>query len=78
MPKNDHFTLTKPERDEMISEIKHFFQIERDEDIGDLAADIVLDFILEKLSPKFYNRGLADAHDYFLERTEDLLGLQKY
>jgi uncharacterized protein (DUF2164 family) len=37
----------------VISEIKHYFAKERDEEPGDLAAGRVLDFITEKLVPVF-------------------------
>ena len=46
----------------MIAEIKHYFAKERDEDLGDLAAGMVLDFITEKLAPDFYNQGVDKAY----------------
>ena len=61
----------------MIGQIRDFFLKERGEDIGDLAADIVLDFIVEKMALKFYNKGIDDAYAYMTDRIPDLLSLQK-
>ena len=40
----------------MIAEVKYYFAEERDEEPGDLAADIVLGFITEKLARVFTTR----------------------
>ena len=69
--------ISKERRDEMISEIKTYFSRERGEDLGDLAADLVLDFVTEKLAPGFYNQGVADASRYMEEMIADLSSLQK-
>ncbi len=71
------FTLAKEQRDEMIALIKDYFLKERDQDLGDLAAALVLDFFMEKLAPAFYNQGVYDSYRYAVQRAEDLLGLQK-
>ena len=76
--KNVNFiTLTKERRDDIVSEIKNFFLQERDEEIGDLAADLILDFILEKIAPEIYNQGIYDSHRYMHDAVEDLLSIQK-
>jgi len=69
--------VTKERRDEMISQIKNYFLKERDEEIGDLAAGLILDFILKKLAPEFYNQGVYDSHQYIKDAAEDLLSIQK-
>jgi len=56
MKKENRIRLTKERRDELVSEIKNYFLKEREEEIGDLAAGLVLDFIVEKIAPEFYNR----------------------
>ena len=60
----------------MIAEIKAFFSSERNEKIGDLAAGMVLDFIIEKLAPEFYNLGVYNSYRYMKESAEDLLGIR--
>ena len=69
--------LSKENRDEMISGIKQYFLREREEEIGDLAAGLFLDFILEKLAPVFYNQGVDDSYEYMKDAAEDLLSVRK-
>lgn len=77
MKRDDGIKLTKEIKDEMISEIKAYFSKEREEEIGDLAAGLILDFILEKLAPEFYNQGIHDSQKYMKDAAEDLLSIQK-
>ena len=77
MRNENTLTVTRERRDEMVSLIKNYFLKERDEEIGDLAAGLFLDFILEKLAPEFYNQGVYDSHRYIKDAAEDLLSIQK-
>lgn len=45
-----------------------------DEEIGDLQADLLLDYVLGEIGPTVYNRAIADAKAYFLLKTDDLDG----
>jgi uncharacterized protein (DUF2164 family) len=69
--------LPKEIQDEMIAEIKNYFSKEREEEIGDLSAGLMLDFIVEKLAPEFYNQGVCDSHWYMHDAAEDLLSIRK-
>jgi len=69
--------LTKEQRENMISEIKSYFSTEREEDLGDLAAGFILDFIMEKIASEFYNQGVYDSYKYMKESAEDLLAILK-
>lgn len=69
--------LTKEKRDYMISAIKEYFLKERDEELGDLASRLILDFFVEKLAGEFYNQGVFDSYQYMNDKVEDLLGIQK-
>jgi uncharacterized protein (DUF2164 family) len=71
------FTFSKEKRDEMIGHIRKWFLEERDEDLGDLAAVLILDFFSEKLAPHFYNQGVFDSYTFMSRSAEDLLGIQK-
>ncbi len=77
MRNENAITVTKERRDDMISEIKYYFSKEREEEIGDLAAGLFLDFIIEKIAPEFYNQGVYDSHKYLQDAVEDLLSIQK-
>jgi uncharacterized protein (DUF2164 family) len=74
---NNKIKLSKEKRAEMITSIKGYFENEREEEIGDLASGMMLDFFIEELAVEFYNQGVWDSHIYMNDRVEDLLGIQK-
>jgi uncharacterized protein (DUF2164 family) len=61
----------------MISAIKNYFLKEREEEIGDLRAGLILDFIREELAPEFYNQGVSDSYTYMKDTIEDVLSIRK-
>ncbi|MFD1707599.1 DUF2164 domain-containing protein [Siminovitchia sediminis] len=73
--------LPKEKKREMIRDIQAFFLDERDEEIGEIGAEICLEFIQERLGPVFYNQGIRDARDVAEQRMqmleEDLYALEK-
>lgn len=69
--------LNKEKRNYMISAIRTYFLNEREEELGDLAANLILDFFIEKLGPEIYNQGVYDSYRYINTQIEDLLGIQK-
>lgn len=70
--------ISKDKKEKMIKSIKTYFLNERDEDLGDLAAELILDFITKELAPEFYNQGIQDAYCYVKDKAEDMLELEKY
>ena len=44
-----------------IGQIQYYFHVERDEEIGELAAENLLEFFSEKLGAYYYNAGVMDA-----------------
>jgi uncharacterized protein (DUF2164 family) len=60
----------------MIDLIKNYFLKERDEDLGDLSATMILDFFTKELAPEFYNQGVYDSYAYMNDKMEDLFALQ--
>lgn len=76
MKKKDKFKISKEQKDVMISKIKKYYHDERDEEIGDLASSLMLDFIINELASEFYNQGVYDSYKYMNEKCEDLLGIQ--
>ncbi|MCI1945228.1 DUF2164 domain-containing protein [Clostridium luticellarii] len=78
MRSKNKIKLSKETKKDMIDKIKNYFLNERDEELGDLAASLILEFIIEELAPEFYNQGVYDSYKYMDERIEDLLSIQKY
>lgn len=64
--------LTREEKNKLIAEIQYFFNEERGEEIGIIAAETVLDFFIENLGITIYNRTLDEAKIWFSKRLEDL------
>lgn len=69
-------TLSKENREELIAYIQDYFFKERDEELGDLAAGFILDFVLEKIGPVIYNQGIEDVYKYLETRNIDILELK--
>lgn len=75
---NAKIDLNKEKKEEMISLIKNYFLKEREEELGDLASSMILDFFVEKLAPAFYNQGVQDSYKYINDKVEGLFEIQKY
>ncbi|MFS1512085.1 DUF2164 domain-containing protein [Chengkuizengella sp. SCS-71B] len=73
--------LPKEQKDQMIANIQHYFSIERSEEIGNLAAENFLDFIMKELGPYIYNQAISDARMLINEKMvhieDDLYSLEK-
>jgi uncharacterized protein (DUF2164 family) len=77
MRNNNDIKLTNEKKAEMVFAIKNYYSGEREEETGDLAAGLMLDFILEKLAPEFYNHGVYDSYKYMEDKIEHLLLIRK-
>lgn len=77
MGKKNLIKISKETREDMISSIKNYFEKEKDEELGDLAAGFILDFIIEELASEFYNQGVNDSYKFMSVRCEDLLTILK-
>ena len=54
-------SLKKEQKERAGGELRGYFDRERGEEFGELAATLLLDFVVERLGPMFYNCGVADA-----------------
>lgn len=76
MSVKERIRLTKEQRADMVAAVKKYFKEERGEEVGDLGAGLILDFVIERLAPEFYNQGIEDASKYMGDRIEDMLTVQ--
>ncbi len=53
--------FTKEEKEHIVHKIKHYFNKELDEDIGQFDAEFLLAFFGKEIGPHYYNKGLQDA-----------------
>ncbi len=76
MQTESRIRLSKEQRQEMTQKIMNYFENERSEQIGNLSATLLLNFIVEEIGPAIYNQGIQDAYRYMTERCEDMLALE--
>ncbi len=63
--------LKKEQKVKLISEISAFFVDNRGEEIGDLQAEMLADFLIDKVGIEIYNKGLYDAKAWFDKYWQD-------
>lgn len=68
--KNESLILPE-EKERLIEKIQQFFQDERDEEIGRIAADALLDFFRSELEPVIMQRCIARYRDRLALKLED-------
>ncbi len=68
--------LTKEQQKAAIKSIKRYFAEERQEEIGELAAILLLDQITPILAASFYNQGIQDSIERAQAHMEELYVLE--
>ncbi len=73
--------LAREERSFIVKKIQDYFRSELDQDMGNMEAELLLDFFANELGGLYYNCGLRDAETVFQSKVDDisdtLYGLQK-
>lgn len=64
--------LTKEEVTEIVPSLKRYFRDELDQELSDMRAGFLLDYIMTEIAPLAYNRGVKDAESFFRAHLEDL------
>jgi uncharacterized protein (DUF2164 family) len=67
-------SLTKEAKKQAIQSIKKYIAENFEEEIGDLKADLLLDFFLKEIGPTIYNHAISDAQAYLQNKVVDLDG----
>ena len=65
-------TLTDEQKQQMLEDIRYYFSTERDEDLGIIASESILNFFMETLGKHIYNKALDDAKTWYGRRMEDV------
>ena len=66
--------LTDERRERMLRSIKKYFAEALDQELGDLAAERLLEFFLKELGAPVYNQAIQDARKFLLSKLDDLEG----
>ncbi len=64
--------LNKEARAQAITSIERYFQDERDERIGNIAAGALLGFFLQEIGPCIYNQAVAEVQERMQQRVSEL------
>jgi uncharacterized protein (DUF2164 family) len=71
----------REQKEEMVSRIQRYFELERSETLGSIAAEQLLDFMIRELGPFVYNQAIQDARRTVVERMQamedELYALEK-
>ena len=62
--------LSEEEKKRMLEDIVYYFETERDEKLGIIASESILDFFMDTLGKTIYNKALDDARIWFNKRME--------
>jgi uncharacterized protein (DUF2164 family) len=64
--------LNKQQTQDCVASVQTYFQKELDEEIGEMKAKFLLNYILKEIAPLAYNQGVKDAETFFRAKIEDL------
>ncbi|WDL95116.1 DUF2164 domain-containing protein [Alicyclobacillus sp. ALC3] len=53
--------IPREQKKVLIERVQSYFELERDESIGELAAEHLLDFLITAIGPTLYNQAIRDA-----------------
>jgi uncharacterized protein (DUF2164 family) len=70
--KRDWDLISDEKRKKSIGEIINFFKNERDEEIGMIAAESILDHFLQTVGVQLYNKGIEDSIHFLKERFDSI------
>lgn len=66
------YKMPKEQKEQLVYQVQHYFEMELGETIGNLAAEGMIDHMLQLLGPYLYNQGIADARNVLMQKTAQL------
>lgn len=67
--------ISKEDKNALIVKIQEHFQETHEEQIGELKAMLLFDFLFQECGALIYNQGIEDAHTYVSDKLEDVYEL---
>lgn len=64
--------LTDEEKKRMLEDIVYYFETEREEKLGIIASENILDFFMDTMGAHIYNKALDDIKLWYGRRMEDV------
>jgi len=68
----ENVKISKETREKLARSIKRYFAENLEEEIGDLKASLLLDYVLEEIGSYIYNQAIADAQAYMHDKITDM------
>lgn len=65
--------LSKDARAAATGKLRDYFRKELDQDLSQLPAEMLLDFISKEIAGVFYNRGVHDAQELVQKKADDIV-----
>ena len=75
--KEDELPLTKTQKANAVSKLRAYVNENFETEIGNLQAEIFLEYIAKNIGIYFYNKAVADSLAFISEKTEDMYLLMK-
>lgn len=73
--------LPKEQKQQVVRRIQDYFLEEREEELGGLAAELLLDFMIKEIGPVIYNQAIKDATrlvgEKMISLDDDLQSMEK-
>ena len=66
--------LNQQETKDAVASLQRYFSEELDQEISEMRAKFLLEYILREIAPLAYNQGVKDAESFFRGKIEDLSG----
>jgi uncharacterized protein (DUF2164 family) len=67
--------LDKERKQRMVRAIQTYFVEKLDQEIGQLAAELLLEFFVKQVGPAIYNQAVKDAQAFLQDKLMDLDGV---
>ncbi|WP_152392669.1 DUF2164 domain-containing protein [Paenibacillus guangzhouensis] len=64
--------MPREQKEMIISKVQMFFEEERSETIGNIAAESIVDFMIKELAPYLYNRGVEDCRKLLMQKMSQM------
>lgn len=64
--------LDQQETAQIVSSLRKYFREELDQDLGEMRAKLLLNYLQQEIAPFAYNQGVKDAEAFFRGKVEDL------
>ena len=64
--------LPKEQKEELTARLQDYYERERSETIGNLEAELLLDFMLSEFGPFIYNKAISDVRTFMNKKAEQI------